>query len=383
MRHKTQYTLLTFYKFIDIPDPILEVQIHLQLCTDIGMKGRIYIGEEWISATVSCNTGQLMIYKNFLHTSKYFQNIPDIDIKARAIKTHAFEKMIVKYRKEIVALGITVNEEDVAKSYQKISIDDFKKIIESDNSEYEILDMRNSYEYNLGHFKKALPAATINFKEVKALTKKYMHKFENKKVIMYCTGGIRCEKLSVLLNKEWITNFYALDGGVVKYVNTFNDGNWLGNLYTFDGLVSTQIGDNTTHTQIGQCIYTGRTTDFVENCRYGPCNARIIANKKEYKQHLWFCSQECFDKAKVDLFIKPDFSFDPHDYKNIRGDIKSGKRNFEITQKEISVYLDKALGNTHFNHTTSQKEEYVDACMVDQYYPDNPSGCIKDMHSKP
>ena len=165
-----------------------------------------------------------------------------------------------------------------------------------------------------------------------------------------------------------MTNFYALDGGVVKYINTHNDGNRLGNLYTFDGLVSTKVGDTKTHTKIGECIYTGKKTDFIENCRYSPCNARIISTKKTYKQHLGFCSQECFDKAKQDLLIKPDLSFDPHDYVQIRGDIKAGKKEFSLVQDEISNFLDTKLSNHTFNHPHSQKEEYVDSCMVKEHY---------------
>jgi UPF0176 protein len=110
--------------------------------------------------------------------------------------------MQVKYRKEIVALGVSVTQQEVETAYQKVSVDEFKNIIESNDLNYEILDMRNTYEYKLGHFKKAIPAATINFREVQDLTEKYLEKFANKKVIMYCTGGIRCEKLSVLLKKK-------------------------------------------------------------------------------------------------------------------------------------------------------------------------------------
>jgi len=368
MNYKTQYTLLTFYKFVDIADPSAEVKKHLIFCKDIGIKGRVYIGEEGISATVSCNKGQLAAYRLYLQNSAYFADIPDIDVKASTIKDHAFDRMIVKYRKEIVALGMTVTQSEVDNAYQKISVEEFKKIVESQDPQYEILDMRNTYEYKLGHFKKAIPAATINFREVQDLTEKYLEKFAEKKVIMYCTGGIRCEKLSVLLKNQWITNFYALDGGVVKYVNTYNDGNWLGNLYTFDNLVSTKIGDDTTHTPIGECIYSGKKTDFVENCRYSACNARIIANKREYKRHLGFCSQECFDKAKQDLLIKTDISMDPHDYIQIRGNIKAGKRDWAATRKEVADRLDAKVAKVTFNHTLSQKEDVVDSCVISEYY---------------
>jgi UPF0176 protein len=111
-----------------------------------------------------------------------------------------------------------------------------------------------------------------------------------------------------------LENCYQLDGGVMKYVNTFDDGNWLGNLYTFDGRVSMMIGSRATHTPIGKCIYTGEPSTHCENCRYSPCNARLIVSRKEYKKHFGFCSQECCDHAKDDLLIKNE-DFDPMNYK--------------------------------------------------------------------
>jgi UPF0176 protein len=103
-KKKLQYTLLTFYKFIDITDPHAEVEDHFIFCKDIGLKGRIYIGEEGISATLTGNDGQIKAYRLYLQQSIYFQDIPDIDIKATRVDDYCFDKMIVKYRKEIVAL---------------------------------------------------------------------------------------------------------------------------------------------------------------------------------------------------------------------------------------------------------------------------------------
>ena len=158
MTLRTEYTLLTFYKFVAIKNPEQEVKQHLIFCRDIGMKGRIYIGEEGISATVSCNRGQLQAYKTFLGNNGYFNDIADIDIKSSPLKGHAFEKMIVKYRSEIVSLGIKVDPNQVKKVYQKVSVNEFKNIIDSADKNYKILDMRNSYEYKLGHFKNSLPS---------------------------------------------------------------------------------------------------------------------------------------------------------------------------------------------------------------------------------
>jgi len=173
---------------VDIADPQAEVFAHKQFCTDIGMKGRVYIGEEGISATMSCNVGQMNAYKQFLAQNRYFQDIPDIDTKTTSVQEHQFDKMIVKYRPEIVALGHTVNEAQVKAADKQLSVDEFKRIVEQQDEDRAILDMRNDYERQLGHFKGALPAGTVNFKETQELIEKYKEKLKDKKVVMYCTG---------------------------------------------------------------------------------------------------------------------------------------------------------------------------------------------------
>lgn len=207
------------------------------------------------------------------------------------VSTHCFEKMIVKYRKEIVSMGKVCNQTQIATHKQTINIQDFQDVLnrrEQDHldQEYIILDMRNNYEYLLGHFKGAIPAGTINFRELSEHLETYKAQFQNKKVISYCTGGIRCEKATVLMREAGIDQVYQLDGGVVKYINTFDDTNRLGNLYTFDGRVSTQVGSRNTHTVIGRCIYSNEPTDHCENCRYSPCNARIICKPNQYRLHM-------------------------------------------------------------------------------------------------
>jgi UPF0176 protein len=235
------FFLLTFYKFVDISNPHEVVREHGDFCKDIGLKGRIYIGEEGISATVTGNKGQCDAYKLYLQSTAYFKEIPDIDSKANQVDGHQFDKMICKYRKEIVALGQVVSEADVKRANKEISIQQFKDIVQTQDPDRVILDMRNDYEWRLGHFKGAIPSGTVNFREVEEQMEEYKKQFEGKKVLMYCTGGIRCEKLSVMLDQKGFDNVYALEGGVVKYTNLINDGAWLGNLYTFDGRVSTQI----------------------------------------------------------------------------------------------------------------------------------------------
>ncbi len=368
-----QFELLTFYHFVDIPENELETVCaeHLQFCSDIWLKGRIYIGTEGISSTVSGNLGQCKSYRMYLESTKYFKNIADIEPKSTLVPGHQFPKLTVKIRNEIVVLWEKVTEIEVKKYRKELTPDEFKKILdEGRTDDYVILDMRNDYEYRLGHFKWAIPAGTVNFREVPELLERYRDKAKGKKIIWYCTGGIRCEKAAVLANKAGIEDVYAIEGGVVQYVNTHNDGNWLGNLYTFDDRVSTFVGDENTHTTIGTCLHTGQLTDHCDNCRYTECNARMIVDFSEHKKHMWFCSQECFDKALETLLIK-DVDWDQlkmtndewrmtngrfYTYKELRSLIKSWKMTFAEVQDIITKHLQKKLWETTFRHRESQKE---------------------------
>lgn len=365
MRPKSVFKLLTFYKFVDVADPHWQVAEHKAFCHDIGLQWRVYIGEEGISSTVTGNTRQLRAYRQYLEQNSYFHGISDIDTKATIVPWHCFSKMIVKYRSEIVALGKTYSAKTISHGGQRMSIEDFKRIMDSNTDDYVILDMRNTYEYKLGHFKNAIPAWTINFRELDTYIDLYKKKFEGKKVVTYCTGGIRCEKATVLMREFGIDQVYQLDGWVMKYINSFNDGNWLGNLYTFDGRVSMMVGDKKTHQTIGRCIYSGEKTDHCENCRYSPCNARIIAKKKVYKQHLGFCSQECFDKAKSDWLVR-DVSFDPFDYSALRRLYKQWSITNTEMQEKLAKHMNWWIKDVVFEHQSSQKEEYIDSWLLEQ-----------------
>jgi UPF0176 protein len=348
-KENTKYQLLTFYKFVDIEDPHKIVEDHLQFTKDIGMRGRIFIGEEGINATVSGNTGQIKAYRLYLDSIPHFQNIPDIDAKACYVDGHQFEKMHVRYRKEIVALGVKYTAKDIERSKHKITVDDFKKVIDNNDDDYVIIDMRNNYEYELGHFKNAIPAGTLTFKDTERLIEHYKNKYDDKKLIMYCTGGIRCEKVSVMLEEKGLPGVYQLDGGIVKYLNKFNDGNWLGNLYTFDNRVSCYVGDNDNHEVISKCHYSGKPAEEMFNCRYGPCNDQIIADPKEYKKHMGFCSEACATQAMDDLYIKKE-DFDEMDYKKLRIEVKN---NPELKDKNFNIgkeHLQKKLDGVEFNH---------------------------------
>lgn len=344
---QAKFTLLTFYKFVDLEAPHKYVRDQKSFCTDIGMRGRVYISEEGISATLSGNAGQIKAYKLYLDSIPAFRDIPDIEAKAMKVDSHYFDKMIVRYRKEIVALGESYSAREIEENRHLISVADFKSIMDNDNDAYVILDMRNNYEYDLGHFKNALPAGTNYFRELDELIDHYKKRYSGKSIITYCTGGIRCEKAAVKLKRSGIKDVYQLDGGIVKYVNTYNDGNWLGNLYTFDGRVSCEVVQGENHTIISKCHYTGEPAESYFNCRYGFCNKQFIAQPKQYRKHFGFCSEECAEKAMHDLMIRYD-DFDSMDYKSLRGRIKQTPEAREQIAEEIRSHVRKHLAGIEF-----------------------------------
>lgn len=354
MSKSQKYFLLTFYKFVSLKNPLEFVEEHKQFCNDIGLKGRIFIGEEGINATLTGNTGQIKAYRLFLNSIPEFNDISDIDEKTTIVDSHKFPKMIVRYRKEIVSLGEIFNNSDIKQATHKLSVDEFKNILDNRADDYVILDMRNHYEYNLGHFKNAIPAGTIYFRELKDVLNNYKKEFSHKKIIMYCTGGIRCEKAGALLEREGLEGVYQLDGGVVKYVNKFNDKNWHGNLYTFDDRISTHVGDESTHIVISKCHYSGKPAEEYFNCRYSVCNDQIISTKSEYERHFGFCSEECLNSAKEDLLVRNEY-FDKLNYKILRGKIKSNPEKKDEIANLIRENLDKYTRNIIFSIKKSKK----------------------------
>lgn len=356
---KESFTLLTFYKFVDVKDPKKEVEDHLRFCKDIWMKGRVYIWTEGISSTVTCNEGQLMAYKMYLNNHELFNNPDDLDIKSSKVDWHKFPRMAVKHREEIVSLGKKYKREEIEKAGNRMGIEEFKDILDNGKiDDYIVLDMRNNHEYKLWHFKNAIPANTLTFKELENEIENYKKQFWDKKVISYCTGWIRCEKSTVMLQKAWLKNTYQLDWGVVKYINTYNDGNWLGSLYVFDDRVSDFVGDENTHTTIWECVYSGKKTDNCENCRYSDCNARLIADPKEYKEHFGFCSLECAQNS-IKTWLVKNADFDKMDYKIARSTIKNHPEKKEEIMQKIENHIEENLKWVEFNHETSQKEEYI------------------------
>lgn len=279
--------ILLFYKYVNIENPEEFAKRHRLLCDEIGLKGRILVAEEGINGSVSGNKEQTEIYKEELRKDSRFSKMvfkEDLGI------THPFKKMIVKVKKEIVNFGEKVNLEDTGKY---LSPREFLEIYNSGRvgNEIFILDARNEYESRVGKFKQAITPNIKTFREFPKLAEELKDK-KDKKIVMYCTGGIRCEKASAYLKKKGFKDVCQLEGGILTFGKQFPDTIWEGKCFVFDKRLVSNI--NTEENILTKCEICGIVCDLYKNCANNLCDKYCIVCIECEKKYGGCCSKECF-----------------------------------------------------------------------------------------
>ena len=228
---KSLYRVLLYYKYVPIEDPETFAVEHLEACKEIGLKGRILVGTEGINGTCSGTVEQTDAYMDLLKSDERFA---DMVFKIDEADGHAFKKMHVRARQEIVNLSL---EEDINPNEltgKRLSPEEwFKQMQEEDTI---IIDARNDYEFDLGHFRGAVRPDIENFRDLPEWIRDNKEQFEGKKILTYCTGGIRCEKFSGWLVREGFEDVSQLHGGIASYgKDPVAKGQlWDGQMYVFD-----------------------------------------------------------------------------------------------------------------------------------------------------
>ena len=291
--------VLLYYKYVHVPDPKKFCEEHLALCKNLELKGRIYVAEEGINGTVSGTEDAITKYKQAMWNNLLFK---DIEFKESVAPEHPFEKIFVRVRKEIVVLNVP--GVDPSKSGKKLSADDFKHILDNfDPEKYVIIDARNNYEAKIGKFKHALTLDIQNFRDFPQAAEE-LEKYKDKKVITYCTGGIRCEKASAFLLKHGFKDVYQIDGGIVKFGKTYPIGYFEGLCYVFDDRRAIPLGDasNVENVEIiSSCEICVAESNQMINCSNSMCNKQFVCCNSCKKKLDSFCSEVC--RSKV-LFTK-------------------------------------------------------------------------------
>lgn len=263
-----------------------------ELCNRLGLKGRIIISPHGINGTLGGNIKSLRQYKAEMNRSLIFKSIT---YKWSDGNGEEFPKLSVKVRPELVSFRrpeeIEVTEKGVKGGGKHLKPEQVHKLIEERGDEVVFFDGRNAYEAQVGRFKDAVVPDTKTTRDfVTELESDKYDDIKDKPVVTYCTGGIRCEVLSVLMKNRGFKEVYQIDGGIVKYGEKYgDDGLWEGSLHIFDDRMSHKFSDKAK--VLGACVHCeGKTSNF-ENCANVSCNRLVLMcdNCRDQKTHCRDC----------------------------------------------------------------------------------------------
>ncbi len=282
-----EYKVLAYYCIVKIEDPVAEVARHKEFFSSRDFKGRIYISEQGINGQSSGLSEHADEYMAWLSADDRFKEMP---IKVHGAPEHAFPKMTVKYRKQLVAVDCEVDFSCVG---QRVSPGQWKDMIEKRDDQTLILDVRNDYEWKIGRFDGSELPQLETFREFPAYAKKLKEERDPKAtcVMMYCTGGIRCEFFSALMKKEGFENVYQLDGGVIQYGLQEGSEHWKGKLFVFDDRLAVPMGEE--QSPISHCSHCSTPNDVYYNCANMDCNELFLCCSECLKAHKGCCSCDC------------------------------------------------------------------------------------------
>jgi len=279
-----KYSILLYYCYSPIVDPELFREEHHLFCLELGLKGRIIVASEGLNGTVSGEKSACDAYMAALKADLRFASI---DFKIEASDKNGFTKLHVRVKPEIVYSGLDVDPNKVTGKHLEPS--EFKKI--KDDEDVVILDVRSNYEHGVGKFKNALTLDIENFRDFPEKIKA-LEQYKNKKVITYCTGGIKCEKASGFLLEQGFKDVYQLHGGIIKYGIEEGGEDFEGKCYVFDNRIIADI-NRINPKIISQCHVCGTTNDRMVNCANSECNKHVPICENCGWELDGACSTEC------------------------------------------------------------------------------------------
>ncbi|HSH18783.1 MAG TPA: rhodanese-related sulfurtransferase [Candidatus Saccharimonadales bacterium] len=269
--------IILYYQFAPITDPEAVRLWQKALCGSLNLRGRILISKHGINGTLG---GDVQDLKTYVKETKAFKAFKGTAFKWSDGSREDFPKLSVKVRDEIVTFGaadeLQVDENGVVGGGTHLKPEEVHKLVEQRGDDVVFFDGRNAYEARVGKFKGAVvPDAHTTKDFLQELEGDKYAAIKDKPVVTYCTGGIRCEILSSLMKNRGFKEVYQIDGGIVKYGETYGDeGLWEGSLYVFDGRMGVKFSDKAK--DIADCTHCGQKTSRYTNCANMTCNELIV-----------------------------------------------------------------------------------------------------------
>ncbi len=291
LKDPTPRTTLSFYCYFKIAEPAVFRDTLYRELKATGVLGRIYVAGEGINAQVSVPSEKLDTFRNYLYSIEPLNGLrlnSAVDDDGKS-----FFVLDIKVRKKIVADGIEDPSFDMANKGKYVNAEQFNQLTE--DARTVVIDMRNYYEYEVGHFRNAVEIPSDTFREQLPMAAEMMKDKKEANIIMYCTGGIRCEKASAYMLHRGFKNVFHLEGGIINYVKQVKEkgltGKFIGKNFVFDE----RLGERITTDIIAHCHQCGKPADTHTNCRNDGCHLLFIQCAECAAAYEGCCSPGCRD----------------------------------------------------------------------------------------
>ena len=270
--------ILLYYKFTPLSDPEAVKLWQKTLCESLNLRGRILISRHGLNGTVG---GDIDDLKAYIRATKQYPGFRDTVFKWSDGAREDFPRMSVKSRRELVGFKnaddeFEVDENGVIGGGKHLKPQEVNELVETYGDDVVFFDGRNAHEAKIGKFKDAIVPDTRTSRDfIAELESDKYDGIKDKKVITYCTGGVRCEVISAMMKKRGFKEVYQIDGGIVKYGEAYgDDGLWEGALRVFDGRMTVKFSERAK--TIGECLHCGAKTSNFENCANVTCNELVL-----------------------------------------------------------------------------------------------------------
>ncbi len=282
------YQTLLYYCYTTIAEAEQFAADHLQFCKSLNLTGRIIVAGEGLNGTVSGTAESCRAYMDAVKADSRFNTL---EFKIDEVDEPSFVKMHVRYKSEIVHSGLRnphiINPQQQTGKH----LEPAEFMAMKDDEDVIILDVRSDYEHSVGRFKNAVTLDIENFRDFPSKINE-LARFKDKKILTYCTGGIKCEKASALLLHEGFENVYQLHGGIIKYGKEAGGKDFDGKCYVFDNRLTVDV-NQVNPTIISTCFNCGATTDKMINCANPECNEHFTQCQACGWQMDGCCSDAC------------------------------------------------------------------------------------------
>jgi UPF0176 protein len=282
------YYILLYYCYAKIENAEAYRDEHHLYCIEHNLRGRIIISDEGLNGTVSGLIADCERYMAYIKAEPRFSHT---EFKIESHDGHAFTKIHARYKPEIVHSGLR-HIDPMVRTGTYVEPEEFRSILKETPEDTVILDVRSNYEHEVGKFKGAKTLDIENFRDFFEKVKELKKELEGKKIITYCTGGIKCEKASAYLLEQGFENVYQLHGGIIKYGIEAEGEDFEGKCYVFDNRVVAEV-NKVNPKVISRCYVTGESTDRMVNCANPHCNIHVPMSEAGATIYNGCCSEEC------------------------------------------------------------------------------------------